>query len=956
MNLILFVSLVIRLIAMGWSILLLQRMKNWRMSFLTALLGFMVIHPILTLFEYKVIHSIVITSPFTELSELVISFMVLLFVFYLERIFTQQKQVNESVKSQNELLHEVLLKIPIVVFKIDEDGIIRESIGTGFARLGQENNVVGMNTLIENPHIEAQVLKALSGESVHYESHDISENGAWWYDNFLTRDSNGGKGAIGFSIDITEHKLAVEALKEIESKYKALINVLPDLIFTICSDGTYLDFLPANKFDALVHPKKFLGKKIYDMLPGDVAKNAMQFLERTLQTGDLQIFDYQLQKNGHIHNYEARLILSSKNEILAIVRNITDRKRVEKALHESEDRYRSLIENAPFCILEIDRNGNMTSMNSIGLKMMGVKNMAKIVDHAFLDIVAPEDRERVSHLLNNAYKGQPSQFEFLGKSAIGSRIFASSFIPLKGVDSRIEKVISITEDITKRKRTEEQFRKLYHAVEQSPSMVMIIDPFGVIEHVNPKFTEVTGYSAEEILGTNATEIGDIFAQDYEKIWQILNAGKEWRGEFYNKKKNGEFYWEFASISSIKNSDGEITHYIKVAEDLTDRKKLEEQLLQSQKMEAIGRLAGGVAHDFNNLLTAISGYSDFLLNELDLNDPKRQDIEEIQKAGERAATLTRQLLAFSRKQMLQLERLDLNKTIKDLLDMLKRVIGENIDLKINLDVNLAAVRADSGQIQQALLNLCLNARDAMPKGGQLTIETHNLTKKQLKVQSLPLNPKQNYVQINIIDTGIGMDKNTLKQIFEPFYTTKELGKGTGLGLAVVYGIVKQHKGHIEVESRQGKGTSFNIYFPSDSDAEIGKKAINNSHKLRNDKKTILVAEDDETVRNVAVRILMGQGYKILMAKNGLEAIKVFEDESERVDLVILDVVMPKCSGPEAYEKLRLIKPDVPVIFTTGYDVKAELDELGQQEQEHVSVLQKPYTKETLGNTVRELLDI
>ncbi|MFQ5770964.1 MAG: PAS domain S-box protein, partial [bacterium] len=828
--------------------------------------------------------------------------------------------------------------------------------GAGLARVGLKNHQgVGTNLLEEYPQFKDQVLKALAGESVHQESHGVSKNGPWWFDYFLTLDPARKKGAIGFAIDITERKLAEEAFQESETKYRALINALPDLLFQIRQDGTFLDFISARRMNSFPIPAKLVGKKICDVLPSEIAQKAMYYMEQTLQTGELNSFEYQLHKNSHTSDYEARLIANGKNEVLAIVRNISERKRVEKALHESEERYRSLIENAPVCILEIDRNGNLLSMNSIGLKIMGIKDVNEVVGCAFLDLVAQKDRKQVRRLLNNAYKAQPSQFEFLTICQNGPKILSSNFIPLKGADGAIEKIISITQDITERKKTEEQLRKLYHAVEQSPSMVMITDPLGVIEHVNPKFTEITGYSPEELLGTNVTELGDIFPEDYEKIWPVLNAGKEWRGEFYNKKKNGEFYWEFASISSIKNSEGVITHYIKVAEDLTIRKKLEEQLMQSQKMEAIGRLAGGLAHDFNNLLTAISGYSDFLLTELDRNDPKRQDIIEIQKAGERAALLTRQLLAFSRKQVLQLEMLDVNEIIKDLVNMLKRVIGENIELKINLKPNLESIRADSGQLQQAILNLCINSRDAMPKGGQLIIETHNLTKKQLREKSLPVETASNYVEISFIDTGVGMDQTTLKRLFEPFYTTKELGKGTGLGLAVVYGIVKQHHGHIEVESTMGKGTTFKIYMPAASNAKTSRKVKTKANKPNSKSKTILVVEDDETVRNVVIRILKSLRYKILMAQNGLEAIKEFQSECELIDLVIMDVVMPKCSGPEAYEKMRKIKPNIPVIFVTGYDVKAEIDELKLSPNKPVTVLQKPYTKESLTKKVQEFLD-
>ncbi len=954
MSLILIVSLAILLVGAFWSMYFLVRLRDRRMGFFTLALILMSAYQLHIFLGDKISQTISLSNFAAELPNLLVSIMAYIAVFCFEHIIIQQKHADEKINHQNELMGGILRELPTVAFTIDENGILQECSGAGLQRIGLNNRkLIKSNTFNEFTQNKEQALKAASGESHHYESHGVSENGPFWYDNFLSFDPD-NKRAVGFAIDITEQKLAVQALRESEIKNQAFIKATPHLMFRIHDDGTYLEFKPTKNSNSLAPSKKFIGKKIYDVLPEDVAEKAMHYLTHTLQTGEIQIFDYQLRKNGRTCDYEARLIESSKNEVLAIVRNITERKEVKKALLNSEERFRSLTENAPVCIIEIDKQGNLIFMNSVGLKVMGVSNIKNAIGRAFLDLVAQEDRERVSDLLNKAFNAEPSECEYLALSNSGQKIFHSSFIPLKGAAGTVETIIGITQNITERKKTEGQLRKLYHAVEQSPSMVMITDPLGVIEYVNPRFSKITGYSSQDILGTNVNELGDIFAEDYEKIRQVLDAGKEWRGEFYNKKMNGEFYWEYASISSIKNSDGVITHYIKVAEDLTARKKLEEQLFQSQKMEAIGRLAGGVAHDFNNLLTAISGYTDFLLDGLSHNDPNRQDILEIQKAGERATLLTRQLLAFSRKQMLQQELLDINKIIKDFHNMLTRVIGENIELQTNLELNLASIWADAGQIQQALLNLCINSRDAMPKGGQLTIETFNLTEKQVKEKALSVNTGNNYVQLNIIDTGIGMEQNTLKQIFEPFYTTKEMGKGTGLGLSVVYGIVKQHNGHIEVESEIGKGTTFKVYIPSDPDAESGDKTKSNLPKLGDISKTILVVEDDETVRNVAVRILKNLNYKILMAENGLEAVKIFESDHERIDLVIMDVVMPKSSGPEAYEKMRTINSDMPVIFVTGYDARSEIGDLNLASDAPVTVLQKPYSKDSLEKKIREIL--
>ena len=356
---------------------------------------------------------------------------------------------------------------------------------------------------------------------------------------------------------------------------------------------------------------------------------------------------------------------------------------------------------------------------------------------------------------------------------------------------------SLEQRESERKQAQEQLSKLFQAVEQSPATVIIADTDGNIEYVNPKFTQLTGYTFEEVIGKNPRILnsGETPLEEYKLLWETITSGREWRGEFHNKKKNDEFYWESASISPIRNSKGDITHFLGVKEDITERKKaekematLEEQLRQSQKMEAIGRLAGGVAHDFNNSLTVIKGYSQLSLIGLKKDDPLRPDIEEIQKAAERAANLTRQLLAFSRRQILDMKVLDLNNILRDLDKMLRRIIGEDIELVTLFTEDLGTVKTDPGQMEQVIVNLAVNARDAMPNGGKLTIETANVILDQEYASKHIAVKPGHYIMLSVSDTGCGMTPEVRDRVFEPFFTTKEKGKGTGLGLSTVYGIV------------------------------------------------------------------------------------------------------------------------------------------------------------------------
>ena len=385
-------------------------------------------------------------------------------------------------------------------------------------------------------------------------------------------------------------------------------------------------------------------------------------------------------------------------------------------------------------------------------------------------------------------------------------------------------------------------------------------------------------------------------------------------------------------------------------------KSHQQLRQAQKMEAIGKLAGGIAHDFNNLLTVINGYSEILLEELPSHFPHQQEIEGIRRAGDRAALLTRQLLAFSRKQILKFETLNANDVVAELVVMLERIISENIEMRFHKSSQPLLVKADSGQVEQALLNIVINAQDAMKEGGRLTIQTDRVPGDSIGDPSLPVNPSADYVEILVRDTGEGMEEETRQRLFEPFYTTKGVGKATGLGLAVVYGIMKQHGGYIGVESEPGKGTTVTLYFPAVEDIGIAQTQSNEAFRLESRGETVMLIEDDDNVRKIGVRMLEGFGYEVLTARDGVEAVEIFQREREGIDLVLLDVVMPRMSGPETYKQMRALKDDLPAIFVTGHDLKSEIHELDDYSQRSsIRVLRKPYSKAQLGQEIGRLLD-
>ncbi len=506
-------------------------------------------------------------------------------------------------------------------------------------------------------------------------------------------------------------------------------------------------------------------------------------------------------------------------------------------------------------------------------------------------------------------------------------------------------------------------RVLTTVVEQSPSAVIITDTEGNIEYVNSNTELLTGYTAEELRGKKPSmfKSGQTPSDKYDQLWQTISKGKVWRGELLNKAKDGTHFWELCVIAPIFAPDGTISKYVALKENITERKHaekekvmLEEQLHQAQKMESIGRLTGGVAHDFNNILSAINGYSEMILMRMDNSSPFRNEIEIILQSGQRAARLTQQLLAFSRKQVIKPELLDLTAEVAESRKMLSRLLGEDIEIEIGHVKELWPIKVDRSQLEQVILNLAVNARDAMPLGGKLTIETSNVSLDGVYIKSHYNISPGDYVMLAISDNGKGMDKETREHIFEPFFTTKIKGKGTGLGLATVYGIIKQNNGEIQVYSEPDQGTIFKIYLPR-ADESLEKTDSHLSVNRVSDiggTETILLVEDDEMVRNLGIDILSGLGYTVLEAENGEDALQVCARFHGKVDLLLTDVVMPKMSGPDLAARINEQYPQTKVLFMSGYTENAIVRH--GVLAENVNYLHKPITPKSLSHAVRKVL--
>lgn len=524
---------------------------------------------------------------------------------------------------------------------------------------------------------------------------------------------------------------------------------------------------------------------------------------------------------------------------------------------------------------------------------------------------------------------------------------------LRDPEGRIVAGIEVVRDITRRRKVEKDRIRLAMAVEQSDETIMITDLKGTIQYINPAFERTTGYTREDAVGRTPRFLSSGTHDEafYRRIRETLEKGEAWTGRIVNRKKSGELFEEDATISPVRDQSGRTINYLAAKRDVTRLVSLEKQLRTAQRMESVGTLAGGIAHDFNNALTGVLGFGELLKARL-ADDPEASaDVDQILRSAERASALTRQLLTFARRQVIEPRNLCLNDIIADLSKLLTRAIAEHVEIRTALHERLPSVFADPGQMEQVLMNLCINARDAMPSGGRLLIETEVADLDEEYVRRRPYMKGGRYVRLVVSDTGVGMDETTRERAFEPFFTTKARGNGTGLGLSVVFGIVKQHGGFIHLDSEPGKGASFEIHLPA-VEAEPDAKAAVGAAPARGGAETILVAEDDDAVRTLAARTMTPYGYKVLVARNGDEAVEVFRANRETA-VAVLDVVMPGKGGKEALDAMRRVKPDLKVIFTSGYAAGGITGSFVLPDG--VPFLLKPFGPSALARKVREVLD-
>ena len=757
-------------------------------------------------------------------------------------------------------------------------------------------------------------------------------------------------------------KRAEETLAHDKDYYQSLFTNNASVMLLV--DPNTADIVDANPAAGKFYGytvAELTSKKIFDISTVDQESVfADMYLARTAERQHF-LFKDRL-ANGEIRDvevYTGPVTIDGKTLVYAIIHDITEQQRATEALQKLTRRVQLILNATHEGIYGLDTNGNIIFINTAAIAMTGWqddditgKTHHTLIHHSHADGTPyPIEKCPVHDTIRTGETHYVRNEVFWRKNGTCFPVAYTS-APIRENGKIIGAVVTFR-DITREQAAEITRVRLETAIEQSADSVVITDPMGTIVYVNPAFEDVSGYTHREVIGQNPRilQSGQHDLAFYEDLWNTITAGRTWYGQFINKRKDGDLYNEDAVISPVFDETGKIINFVAVKRDITQQLQMEMQLRQSQKMESLGRLVGGVAHDFNNILTAVNGFAELLINRSN-DDTSRQYAHSILQSGKRAAGLISQMMAFSRKQISRPEVVNANTIINAMRPMLSRVLPENITLHISADETLAHIKIDPTQLEQVILNLVVNARDAMPDGGEISIRTQNILLDEAYIATHLGAAPGEHVLISVSDTGTGIPPEIQNKIFEPFFTTKAEGKGTGLGLSTVFGIVKQHNGNIWLYSEVGMGTEFKIYFPTveNQPADDRKTRTSGISRLPHGE-SILVVEDNDIVRMLAENILTYAGYKVFAAASA-EAALAMEHTLKTIDVLLTDIVLPGMNGKKLADTLLSQHRSLAIVYMSGYshDIIAEQGII----TEDTYLVEKPFSAATLLATIAAAL--
>ena len=873
------------------------------------------------------------------------------------RYAVERRRATRRIEFQAQLLEQV----GQAVVAVDTEGLIQYWNAAATGLFGwTPDEVIGMPLRMivpieEGPEGEAEAAARAASDPWIGELHVRRRDGTRLLVGATLstlRDPRGEViGRIGISTDVTERRRAETALRESEQRLRLFVDAMPTIMWTTDTQLRITSIAGA----ALEHA----GVDAAEAIGGDIARYASPGGPESARALEGEAVSTTGEWNGRSFDVHIEPLRDRDGTItgtIGIALDVTARRQSEREAAQYFELLRTIVESAPVAIIVLDEDGNVSLWNQSAERMFGWHSSEVIgrpPPHVPGDM--RHDFEQSRRLVRSGGKTQRVGGRRVTKDGRMLDVVVT-VSPVYGADGHYHGTMGIVEDVTQQRLSEERQQRLNAIIEASPDFVATFDVERRTLFVNQAGRDMLGLApgidVRETTLDQFCAAGTVDTLERFALPLALAEGK-WSGEAALRTVSGEELLAWLTIVAHRGSDGDLAFISAVGQDISQRRYLEDQLRQSQKMEAVGRLAGGVAHDFNNLLTAIAGHTELLLEDLGEDAEIRGDIEEVLHAVDRASALTRQLLAFSRRQVLQPRLLDVNQVISDLGRLLRRLIGPDVRLDTVLHPEVGRVRADRGQIEQVLMNLLVNARDALPQGGVVELRTTPLEVSEESAEHRQGVMPGHYVEVTVADNGIGMSEALLSRIFEPFFTTKEQGKGTGLGLPTVFGIVSQSGGHVLVESEPDAGSTFRVFLPrvEDTVEEETQEAV--AGQDIGGSETVLLVEDEAAVRRLGCRILERRGYTVVEAESGAAALRLFERQAPGIAVLVTDVVMPEMSGSELARRLRAMKPSLPVLFTSGYtaDAIAQNGELGA----NTAFLEKPFTPDALAQKVRELLD-
>jgi len=876
----------------------------------------------------------------------------------------------ERALQESELKYRALVEHAQDAIYVLQDGLVRFANATASSITGYtEEEILGKHFASflhpeDRSAIEQRYRDRLAGKDVptNYDLRILTQSGGqvWLQINQVVIEWEGRPATLNIARDVSGQRRAERALQESEKKFRELVELSPDLIAVHC-EGRFV-FVNEAGLDLLgaSDPAQVIGKSVTDFVQPAARQTARERMARLLERGERsELLEQKLVRlDGVERDVEVLgtpFLYEGREAVQIIAHDITDRKRAENALRESEKRFRSLFEAAPVSILAT-YEGKYTLANPASARLLGYESPDELVGLDALETIAPEHRDVIRERMANVEENRENatiEIPLLRPDG-GHAWSLSTSVPIE-LEGRPSALI-IGQDITQQKWAERERERLLSAIEQVAEAIIITDPEGAIQYVNPAFEEVTGYGADEVRGQNPRILKSGKQEDpfYRELWQTITSGETWQGRMVNKRKDGTLYTEDATISPVVDAAGSITNFVAVKRDVTAEIDLETRLARAQKMEAIGTLAGGIAHDFNNILSAILGFTEMVAADLPEGSRNREDLDEVITACSRARDLVKQILAFSRRSEHEARPLRIDLVVNEALKMLRSSLPSSIEMNKLIKPGLPTVLADPTQIHQIVMNLCANAAQAMEnEHGTIEVALDDLLVDEDTAGKPGDLPPGSYVRLGIRDSGKGMPPEICDRIFEPYFTTKKPGEGTGLGLAVVYGIVKGLGGDVSVESRIGRGTTFRIYVPAAGKQEESTRPTAGQAPLPAGTERILFVDDEPPIVKLGAKYLRRVGYEVTTRQSSKEALELFQSDPRRFDLIITDMTMPHMTGDELAAELLSIRSDIPVVLCTGYSRR--ITEVKARELGIRAYVMKPLTQHELATKVREVLD-